>query len=127
MPRDEALLTASPTRLRPILMTASAAILGMMPLALALGKGSETQAPLATAVIGGLFTSTILTLFIVPIVYTMFDDLQQLFSRKKGSKAPAAHAGDDDSANPRFGAGSVKLSSGAHSPGPDTNKQEPEE
>lgn len=81
-PRDEAILIASPTRLRPILMTASAAILGMLPLALALGKGSETQAPLATAVIGGLFTSTVLTLFIVPIVYTMFDDLQRIVTRK---------------------------------------------
>ncbi len=62
MMRDEALLTAGPTRLRPILMTASAAILGMLPLALALGKGSEVQAPMATAVIGGLATSTFLTL-----------------------------------------------------------------
>src|SRR5205085_7216359 len=86
MPRDEAVLTASPTRLRPILMTASAAILGMLPLALALGKGSETQAPLATAVIGGLFTSTALTLFIVPIVYTMFDDLQKLITGRKDDR-----------------------------------------
>jgi len=73
--RDEAILTAGPTRLRPILMTTCAAILGMFPLALALGRGSETQAPLATAVIGGLMTSTFLTLFIVPVVYTLFDDV----------------------------------------------------
>jgi HAE1 family hydrophobic/amphiphilic exporter-1 len=91
MPRDEAILTASPTRLRPILMTASAAILGMLPMALAIGKGSETQAPLATAVIGGLFTSTILTLFIVPIVYTMFDDLQRMLSPHKDQDA---HGGE---------------------------------
>jgi len=86
--RDEAVLTASPTRLRPILMTTSAAILGMLPLALALGKGSETQAPLATAVIGGLTTSTALTLFVVPVVYTLFDDLSGFFQkkRKSGSK-----------------------------------------
>jgi len=94
--RDEAVLTASPTRLRPILMTTSAAILGMLPLALALGKGSETQAPLATAVIGGLTTSTILTLFVVPVVYTLFDDLGSFFQKKRGpkkngdSKTPAA-------------------------------------
>ncbi len=75
MPRDEAVLTAGPTRMRPILMTASAAILGMLPLALALGRGSEVQAPMATAVIGGLATSTFLTLFVVPTVYTLFDDL----------------------------------------------------
>src|SRR5262249_56168124 len=49
MARDEAVLTAGPTRLRPILMTASAAILGVLPLALGIGKGSETQAPMAAA------------------------------------------------------------------------------
>jgi HAE1 family hydrophobic/amphiphilic exporter-1 len=73
--RNEAILEASPTRLRPILMTSLAAGLGMLPLALGLGEGSETQAPLATAVVGGLTTSTILTLFVVPVVYTLFDDL----------------------------------------------------
>jgi HAE1 family hydrophobic/amphiphilic exporter-1 len=85
MMRDEALLTAGPTRLRPILMTASAAILGMLPLALALGKGSEVQAPMATAVIGGLATSTCLTLFVVPCVYTVLDDLGHMWRRKEKS------------------------------------------
>lgn len=75
MPRDEAILVAAPTRLRPILMTTLAAILGMMPLALGIGSGSEMYVPLATSVIGGLATSTMLTLFIVPTVYTLFDDL----------------------------------------------------
>ncbi len=83
IPREEAVLTAGPTRLRPILMTASAATLGMLPLALALGKGSEVQAPMATAVIGGLMTSTFLTLFVVPTVYTVFDDLAIKLRRKK--------------------------------------------
>ena len=73
--RDAAVLTAGPTRLRPILMTTGAAVLGMLPLMLGMGKGSETQAPMATAVVGGLITSTILTLFVVPVVYTLFDDL----------------------------------------------------
>jgi HAE1 family hydrophobic/amphiphilic exporter-1 len=73
--RDNAILEAGPTRLRPILMTTSATVLGMMPIALAIGKGSETNAPMATAVIGGLLTSTMLTLFIIPVVYTVFDDL----------------------------------------------------
>ena len=72
--RDEALLTAGRTRLRPILMTASAAMLGMLPLALAFGKGAEVQAPMATTVIGGLLTSTALTLFVVPVVYSLLDD-----------------------------------------------------
>jgi HAE1 family hydrophobic/amphiphilic exporter-1 len=75
MPRDKAILTAAPTRLRPILMTTLAAILGMLPLALGIGTGSEMYVPLATTVIGGLATSTLLTLFIVPTVYTIFDDL----------------------------------------------------
>jgi len=75
MKRDDAVLLASPTRLRPILMTASAAALGMLPIAMALGKGSEIQAPMATAVIGGLMTSTFLTLFVVPVVYTLLDDV----------------------------------------------------
>jgi HAE1 family hydrophobic/amphiphilic exporter-1 len=79
MERTEAILTAGPTRLRPILMTTLAAILGMAPLALGLGSGSELYVPLATAVIGGLATSTVLTLFIVPTVYTLFDDLKSKF------------------------------------------------
>jgi len=81
--REEALLRAGPTRLRPIMMTASAAMLGMLPLALALGKGSEIQAPMATAVIGGLATSTVLTLFVVPTVYTVLDDIGLFLRRKK--------------------------------------------
>src|SRR5262249_6983034 len=59
----------------------SAAILGMLPLAIGIGKGSETQAPMATAVIGGLATSTLLTLFVVPTVYTLFDDLARFFRK----------------------------------------------
>jgi HAE1 family hydrophobic/amphiphilic exporter-1 len=86
MEREEALLRAGPTRLRPILMTASAAILGMLPIALALGRGAEVQAPMATAVIGGLTTSTLLTLFVVPAVYSTLDDLgEHLKRRKSGS------------------------------------------
>ncbi len=79
--RDEAILMASPARLRPILMTSIAAMLGMLPLALGIGQGSEMYVPLATAVIGGLLTSTILTLFIVPTVYTLFDDLIRRFRK----------------------------------------------
>lgn len=75
LPRDEAIVEAGPVRLRPILMTALATIFGLIPLALGLGEGSETQAPMATVVIGGLLVSTLLTLIIVPVVYTLFDDL----------------------------------------------------
>ncbi|RYG18940.1 efflux RND transporter permease subunit, partial [bacterium] len=87
--RDEAILEASPTRLRPILMTSLCAILGMLPLALGIGNSSKLQAPLATAVVGGLFTSTALTLFVVPIVYTFFDDLARRF---RGNPMDLSHA-----------------------------------
>ena len=87
--RDEAVLEASPTRLRPILMTSLAAGFGMLPLALGLGEGSETQAPLATTVVGGLATSTLLTLFVVPCIYTLFDDLAR---RLRGDKQDLARA-----------------------------------
>ncbi len=81
--RHEAILTAGPTRLRPILMTASAAMLGMLPLAMGIGEGSEIQAPMATAVIGGLMTSTVLTLFVVPVVYSLLDDAVNRFAARK--------------------------------------------
>ena len=73
--RFDALLKAGPTRLRPILMTTFAMIFGMVPVALALGEGAEFRAPMGQAVIGGLITSTLLTLFIVPVVYSILDDL----------------------------------------------------
>jgi HAE1 family hydrophobic/amphiphilic exporter-1 len=75
--RDAALQQAGPTRLRPILMTSAALILAMLPLAARLGDGGEWRAPMAVTVIGGLLTSTFLTLLVIPSVYTIFDDLQQ--------------------------------------------------
>lgn len=69
---DLAMRRAGPVRLRPILMTALSLILGLAPVALALGAGSGFRAPLATAVIGGMVTSTFLTLFIVPLAYSLF-------------------------------------------------------
>ncbi|MDR3707650.1 MAG: efflux RND transporter permease subunit [Capsulimonadaceae bacterium] len=90
MERNAAVMEAAPTRLRPILMTTSATVLGMMPIAMAIGKGSETNAPMATAVIGGLLTSTLLTLFVVPTVYTLFDDLGRRFSTNEGDLAQPA-------------------------------------
>jgi HAE1 family hydrophobic/amphiphilic exporter-1 len=77
MTRFEALLAAGPTRLRPILMTTFAMIFGMVPVAFGLGEGSEFRSPMGQAVIGGLITSTFLTLFIVPVAYTLLDDLGQ--------------------------------------------------
>lgn len=75
MSRFDALVKAGPTRLRPILMTTFAMIFGMIPVAMALGEGAEFRAPMGQAVIGGLITSTLLTLFIVPVVYSILDDL----------------------------------------------------
>jgi hydrophobe/amphiphile efflux-1 (HAE1) family protein len=73
MRMKDALLKAGPTRLRPILMTSAAMVLGMVPGAVARGEGSEFKAPMAIAVIGGVIASTVLTLLVVPIVYTWFD------------------------------------------------------
>ncbi len=77
MPRHEALLMAAQVRLRPILMTTLAMIFGMMPLAFALSEGSEMRAPMGQAVIGGVITSSLLTLVVVPVVYCYMDDLAQ--------------------------------------------------
>ncbi len=72
--RREALIDAGQIRLRPIVMTTMAMIFGMLPLALAIGAGAEFRAPLARAVIGGLITGSLLTLVVVPVVYTILDD-----------------------------------------------------
>jgi len=91
--RAEALLTAGRIRLRPIIMTTVAMIFGMIPLALALGAGAEQRAPMARAVIGGLITSTLLTLFVVPVVYTMLDDVAALVTRRRTAERHADVAG----------------------------------
>jgi hydrophobic/amphiphilic exporter-1 (mainly G- bacteria), HAE1 family len=83
MERTAALVDAGKTRFRPIVMTTMAMIFGMLPLAFEIGAGSEMRAPMARAVIGGLITSTILTLIAVPVVYALLDDLVGIFSRKK--------------------------------------------
>jgi HAE1 family hydrophobic/amphiphilic exporter-1 len=73
MPSYEAIVTAVKDRLRPILMTALTTILGLVPLALGLGEGTEINQPMGIAVIGGLVSSTLLTLFIIPVVYSLLD------------------------------------------------------
>ena len=84
MERSEALLMAAKVRLRPILMTTLAMIFGMIPLAFALSEGSEQRAPMGQAVIGGVITSSLLTLVVVPVTYCFMDDLAQWFKRKWG-------------------------------------------
>jgi multidrug efflux pump subunit AcrB len=78
--RTEAILKAGPVRLRPIMMTTAATILGMVPIALGLGAGSELRSPMAVSIAGGLVSSTILSLFVVPVFYAILDDW---FPRKK--------------------------------------------
>jgi multidrug efflux pump subunit AcrB len=75
--RTEAILTAGPVRLRPILMTTVATILGMVPIALGLGAGAELRSPMAITIVGGLVTSTLLSLIVIPVVYAVFDDFRQ--------------------------------------------------
>ncbi|SYZ73975.1 Acriflavin resistance protein [Candidatus Zixiibacteriota bacterium] len=77
--RTEAILIAGPIRLRPILMTTFAMIFGMLPLALGIGSGAEFRAPMGRAVIGGLISSTLLTLVVVPVIYTVIDDIVAYF------------------------------------------------
>jgi len=75
LPMREALLEAGPVRLRPILMTTAAMVFGMLPVALALSEGGETRAPMAVTVIGGLLTSMLLTLVVVPVVYSLLSQV----------------------------------------------------
>ena len=82
--RNAALLEAAHVRLRPILMTTLAMVFGMIPLALGIAEGSEQRAPMGQAVIGGIITSSILTLVVVPVIYTWLDDFANWGRRKMG-------------------------------------------
>ena len=93
--RTESIMLAGQTRLRPILMTTAAMVMGMVPLALGIGEGSEQQAPMAHAIIGGVITSTLLTLIVAPVIYTYLDDGKQrffrLFAKKKTKTLAIEH------------------------------------
>jgi HAE1 family hydrophobic/amphiphilic exporter-1 len=88
MPTDEALIEGGKTRVRPILMTAIATMLALMPLAAGFTEGSIIAAELGTVVIGGLFSSTFLTLIVVPVVYSLVDGLRRRLSRVPADQAP---------------------------------------
>ena len=81
LPREQALLLAARVRLRPILMTTLAMVFGMVPLAFAVSEGAEQRAPMGQAVIGGVITSSLLTLVVVPVVYCYLDDFTQWLKR----------------------------------------------
>ena len=89
LPREQALLLAAKVRLRPILMTTLAMVFGMVPLAFALTEGSEQRAPMGQAVIGGVLTSSLLTLVVVPVAYCYLDDLAAWARRRFSHKGPA--------------------------------------
>ena len=97
MERTQALLEAARVRLRPILMTTLAMVFGMVPLAFALTEGSEQRAPMGQAVIGGVITSSLLTLVVVPVIYCWLDNLAAWGKRRFGGRpaAPAAAAAAD--------------------------------
>jgi multidrug efflux pump subunit AcrB len=95
MERGEALLAAGQVRLRPILMTTAAMVVGMLPLAIGIGEGAEQQAPMGRAIIGGVITSTLLTLVVVPVIYTYLDALETRLKRPRhGAPALAQQPAD---------------------------------
>ncbi|MDR2296358.1 MAG: efflux RND transporter permease subunit [Clostridiales Family XIII bacterium] len=87
--REEAIVNAGRFRLRPILMTGLTTCLGLLPLSLGLGSGAELQAPMGITVIGGLLFSTVITLVIVPVIYTIVDDRSERFKQKRAAKRAA--------------------------------------
>jgi HAE1 family hydrophobic/amphiphilic exporter-1 len=108
MSRRDALLEAGPTRLRPILMTTMTLVCAMIPLALKMGDGAESRSPMAVVVLGGMITSTMLTLVLVPCAYTYLDDVQLFISRRRkraarpvpAEPAPALMAGASEDSRP---------------------------
>ena len=89
-PLDASLLDAGQVRLRPILMTTAAMLGGMLPLALGLGDGGEQQAPMGRAIIGGVITSTLLTLVVVPVIYTYLDQWNERRKARRAARTLAA-------------------------------------
>jgi multidrug efflux pump subunit AcrB len=81
--REDAILESGRVRLRPIFMTTAATILGMVPIALGFGAGAELRQPMAVAIMGGLATSTLLSLIVVPVLYTLLEDLWSKAGDKK--------------------------------------------
>ena len=85
----EAMLEAGRTRLRPIIVTSVATVMATMPIALGLGAGSASRRPLGFAIVGGLLFSTLLTLYLVPVAYTMLDALRLRVLRRAPALEPA--------------------------------------
>ena len=88
MKTKDALMESGRTRLRPILMTTIAMVIGMLPLALASGAGAEWKNGMAWALIGGLTSSMLLTLVVVPVVYVIIDKIKDRFTKKNADEIP---------------------------------------
>ncbi|MDH5669807.1 MAG: efflux RND transporter permease subunit, partial [Nitrospira sp.] len=99
LPLSDAVITASRIRLRPILMTSLATVFGLLPMAIGLGTGGETNAPLARAVVGGLSVSTVLTLFLIPTIYMI---LEERFPRKREDEGQIPSAWQDSRTPPLY-------------------------
>jgi HAE1 family hydrophobic/amphiphilic exporter-1 len=101
--RIEAIRQAAHLRLRPIMMTTLTTVLGLLPMAFGLGEGSEMRTPMAITVIGGLITSTLLTLLVVPVMYSLLDrraDIPVQDDEKPASLGPAGPEGSHSQAIP---------------------------
>jgi HAE1 family hydrophobic/amphiphilic exporter-1 len=88
--RDEAIMSAGPIRLRPILMTTLTTVLGLLPMAIGIGEGSESMAPMAQFVVGGLILSTLLTLIFIPVLYIIADNLVVKFEARRNKRKEKA-------------------------------------
>jgi HAE1 family hydrophobic/amphiphilic exporter-1 len=88
--RDEAIMSAGPIRLRPILMTTLTTVLGLLPMAIGIGEGSESMAPMAQFVVGGLILSTLLTLIFIPVLYIIADNLVVKFQARRNKRKEKA-------------------------------------
>ena len=110
---NAAMLEAGPTRLRPILMTSMTIALALLPTAMQLGEGSELRAPLAAGVLGGVITSTLLTLMLIPVVYSLTASIRPALARVVGWRPGRRSAPDHLDGRVRAGVGAPPGANGA--------------